>query len=126
MPVRGRLHHLIFLLDGTGALLSAGLLLMLYTLEVGLPDRVMVFLAGVALVFALYAFGCHFLRPVRWPSFLRLVAVANLLYAISTVGFVLLFYEQTPIPGRIFFFAEAGVLLALASFELRIASNPEK
>jgi hypothetical protein len=114
------LQH-IFLIDGVGALLSAGVVFVFRLQGSGLPDPVLVGLLGFALLFSMFSLTCYFRKPLRWPHFLRSVAIANLLYGAATLALVFLYFDVTPLLQRYFFVAEAGVLAVLAVVEFRLA-----
>lgn len=122
MSPAGRLSQHIFLIDGGGALLSAGVVFVFRLQGSGLPDPVLVVLLASALGFSTFSLTCHFRKPLRWPLFLRTVASANLMYGAATLALVFLYFDVTPLLQRYFFIAEAGVLAVLAFVEFRLAS----
>lgn len=119
----------LFLVDGLGALLSVlflGMVLPYYEGVFGVPKAVLLPLAGMAGVFAVYSLGCSFFMPRKWPVFLYTIAVANLLYAAYTT--FLVFISDTPITflGQVYFWAELAVLSFLIVIEITVASTKPK
>jgi hypothetical protein len=113
----------LFLLDGIGALLTAILLLIIRTAfreDFGMPANILGFLILIACIFCSYSFGCFFLIHNHWRFFLRIITIANLLYACTT-GFLILYFnrEMTSL-GLTYFTLEIGVILALVIIELKV------
>lgn len=120
---------LIFLIDGFGALLSVFLLsVVLVQLEswIGMPAQTLYILAGIAVFFAVYSFGCAFRIKKNWRSFLKVIVGFNLSYCILT--FLLLFFHQAQLTnlGIVYFLLEILVIAGLAIFELKVATTELK
>jgi len=119
----------LLLIDGAGALLSVlmlGGVLANYPEAVGLPRNVLLFLAGLAVIFAGYSFSCYRWAGSRWRSFLRVIAVGNLMYCGLTLGTVLLNYKTITAFGTGYFVVEVLVVSALAYVERRAAKGGEE
>ncbi|MEM6771982.1 MAG: hypothetical protein AAF597_15495 [Bacteroidota bacterium] len=113
----------LFLLDATGALLSAlllGVVLPLLHEAIGIPLNTLYWLAALALVFAVYSFTCYYRAPENWRPYLRFIACVNLLYCCLTAGLVFL-HEENTVFGVLYFVGEIIVVVILALFELRFA-----
>jgi hypothetical protein len=110
----------------TSAILSALLLVFLVApLErlFGLPASVANKLAVPAFCFAIYSFGCYFLKPTPWQPWLKLIAVANLLYCCATIA-ILFIYRMSITPFGIAYFAgEILIVLMLLLWEWRLATT---
>ncbi|WP_345235684.1 hypothetical protein [Hymenobacter saemangeumensis] len=109
------------MLDSLGGLASAAMLgLVLPRLEhlFGMPPRVLYVLTAIACVFAAYSFICFLSKPKNQGLFLRIIAVANLLYCCLTIG--LLLYQQQEITfwGVLYFVLEIIVVIALSVVEI--------
>jgi hypothetical protein len=115
----------IFLIDGVGALLSAGLLLVLFQYEsvFGMPKAVLKNLIPIGCVFAVYSLSCFVLRPNRWKLLLMIIALANLLYCVITVAAVIQHSDSLTLFGRIYFLLELLVILVLVAAEWRVAGR---
>ena len=116
----------LFLIDALGATLSALLLggVLVYFRElIGLPQRTLYLLAGLAALFAVYSFICFWWAPVNWRPLLRLIAMVNLLYCCLTAVLVFLHQNVTAL-GIAYFVAEIIIVVSLALYEWRTAQSP--
>jgi hypothetical protein len=114
----------IFLIDGLGALLSLSLLLALtLTIEgfFGVPRQALLALCLLPLVFSIYSLSCHFLKPLRWSLFLRVIAIANLFYCGLTLGLVIAYFESLTTLGLLYFVIEKAIVIPLAIVEWRLS-----
>ncbi len=112
----------LFLIDGLGAVLTTfmlGAVLARYEAWVGMPRDVMLLLALIASGFALYSLSCFFLVEKRWRPFLQVIVIANVLYAMLTLGLVFYFYHSITLLGITYFFLEMVVVIALVVVEQR-------
>lgn len=115
----------LFLIDALGALLSALMLggVLVYFRElIGLPQRILYLLAGLAALFAVYSFTCFLRTPVNWRPYLRLIATVNLLYCCLTAVLVFLYQDVTAL-GIAYFVAEIIIVVSLAIYEWRTAQS---
>jgi hypothetical protein len=119
-------YRQLLLLDGTGALLSAGLLLVLARLEpvFGLPAALLYGLLPVALGLAAYSLGCAVLVRGPRPGHLRLIAGANLAYCVLSLALVAAAWPRITVLGLLFIGGELLIILALATAELRASRTP--
>jgi len=95
----------LFLLDGLGAFLTAfflGVVLVTFEDKFGMPQKV------------LYAKN-------NWRPYLKIIAVANLLYCCLTFGLVIFFYSKLTQLGLIYFLLEIFIIINLAIIELKVA-----
>jgi hypothetical protein len=112
----------IFLIDGAGAVLTAFLLcVVLASFEsfFGMPVRVLYVLGAVAAVFAVYSFSCYCWLKRSRRSFLAVIIIANLLYAVLSLGLVIYYFPQLSSWGLLYFAGEIIVILVLVSIEYR-------
>ncbi|AQG79762.1 hypothetical protein [Spirosoma montaniterrae] len=58
-----------------------------------------------------------------WKPYLRLIAIANLLYCGLTAGLMIYFYQRLTVWGLAYFVAEIIVVAGLALVELKTAVN---
>jgi hypothetical protein len=116
--------HRIFLIDGIGAILSivAGLTAAQFEQYLGIPSELFFRLAIVAACFALYSFTCFFTKVKNWRLFLKNLAIFNLLYCVLITGLIFYFFEKMSIFGVLFFVGEIGIIVALATFEWKMAA----
>ncbi|XWW47355.1 hypothetical protein JYG30_07900 [Fibrella sp. USSR17] len=112
----------LFLVDGLGAVLtSISLLAVLRPLEYlfGIPEQTLVMLSMPAILFAIYSGCCFLFVGIGWRSFLRVIAVANLLYCCVTAGLIVTCYAQLTPLGVAYFVVEIVVISVLAVIEYR-------
>jgi FtsH-binding integral membrane protein len=117
----------LFLVDGIGALTSAVMLgLVLTTLEpvFGMPSRVLVPLAIVAGLFAVYSLACH--RMNLGPAFLQGIAVANSVYCGVTLALVVAYRDSLTWLGIAYFAGEILVILGLVAAEFNAARGASR
>ncbi len=111
----------LFLADGLGAFLAAFLLFAMlrnWSEYVGMPKPTLTILSLIALLFCLYSFGCFLLVHKNWPVFLRILVVANSLYACLTVGLAMYNFPHLTTLGVTYFVGELLVLSGLVFFEM--------
>jgi hypothetical protein len=111
----------ILLIDGLGALLTAFLLGTILTrLEeyFGMPSKVLYSLSIIACVYAVYSIYCHFFVDGDWRPFVRVIAIANLVYCCITVGIVIVFYQALTILGWVYFLGEILIIVGLVCIEV--------
>lgn len=116
----------IFLIDGIGAIISAlflGVILVHFQELIGMPKYLLYFLAVFPIFFAFYSFGCYFFLKKKLNSFLKGIAVLNLLYACLTIS-ILLFYEHhLSFLGYTYFIIEVLILAILIRLEFKASQN---
>ncbi|MEQ8629558.1 hypothetical protein [Ekhidna sp.] len=112
----------IFLIDSIGALLSAvllGLVFVHYQYLIGMPVHILQVLAGVAVLFMLYSFSCYYINPVNAKARLRTIAIANLLYCVTTLILMGVYFDELTLLGFTYFILEILVITFLARFEFK-------
>ncbi len=103
----------IFLIDSLGALLSVFLLIaVLARFEelIGIPQRTLYFLAGIASFFAVYSISCSFFVIEKWKVYLKIIMLANAGYCLLTIGLMIYFFQSLTILGLAYFIAELSVV----------------
>ena len=110
----------LLLVDAAGGLLSVILLVLVARFEAyfGMPQQILYTLAVLACLYATYSFCCYLFVKNNRPPYLKLIAVANLLYCCLIVFLLFNFYPQLTTLGFIYFSAEIIVICALAVIEL--------
>ncbi len=115
----------LFLVDSLGALVSAILLgIVLVQLEkvIGMPRQTLFVLAGLALVFFVFSLSNYIFFGKNWRTFLRIIAIVNILYCCITM-YLVFFQHQLTTLGVIYFLGEVIIIVALAIFELKVANT---
>jgi hypothetical protein len=111
----------LFLVDGLGAILTATLLsqvLVRWQALFGVPASVLYVLAGLAACFALYSLSCYFLLRKRHAFYLRVIAAANAIYCLATLGLMVSLPTISWL-GIAYFIGEIIVILLLVNLEFR-------
>ena len=116
----------LFLIDGTGAILSAILLgVVLVQLErfFGIPKSMLYLLALLPCIFAVYDFYCYYRVKNRLGQYLKGIAFLNLGYA--GLSLALAFYHSDVITnvGWSYVLVEISIIVILASVELNVAKR---
>ncbi|PJZ64538.1 hypothetical protein CH371_17340 [Leptospira wolffii] len=118
--------YFIFLIDGLGALVSAsflGIVLVQFEARIGIPSEILVLLAVVAYFFSAYSLFFYVKRPDNWKMYLRIIAIANLVYCLGTLSILLYYKESIRLLGVLYFLGEKAIVIALAIFELRLSNQ---
>lgn len=113
----------LFLVDGTGAFLTAFTLfaiLRTFSGYIGMPASVLTWLSVVAFVFCLYSLTCYFFVRNRWRPFLMVISLANLLYCVLTLGLVIYYRDDMTVLGIAYFLAEMAIILVLVYVEFAV------
>lgn len=116
----------LFLIDGIGALVSAislGVVLVQLEEYFGIPVSALYILAALPCLFALYDFYCYFKLKENLGSYLKGIAIVNLLYCALSIGFA--FYHQSSITwlGWTYIVLEISIVATLALIELKATRN---
>ncbi|MCI4670620.1 MAG: hypothetical protein MRZ79_20970 [Bacteroidia bacterium] len=118
----------LFLIDALGALLSAvllGVVLVEFQSYIGMPKEILYRLAFLAGIFAAYSFFCYARIKARWPIFLRIIAITNILYSILTMGLVFYLHNDMTLLGYLYFILEVIIVVTLALAELYKANSKQ-
>lgn len=112
----------IFLLDGIGAILSAcftGLILIRYSLFLGINVSTLQNLALLPTVYAFYSLSCYFFASKTKPWMLLTIIGANLFYCLISLSLIL-FRERITWRGQLLLAAEIIVVLLVVLLEFNI------
>lgn len=112
----------LFLIDGLGALTTAGLLfLVLARFEslFGMPKATLHVLSFLALLFSAYSFSCLLIVKRSWKIFLSLIAIANIIYCLLTSWLIVHHYSQLTRFGLMYFVGEIAIIIFLVYVELK-------
>lgn len=116
----------LFLIDSLGAFITAFFLstvLIRMEKDFGMPRRVLTPLSLLACVYAIYSLGCYFFAGRYWRRFLKLIAIANLIYCCITMVVVLLFYRLLTTIGLVYFLGEIIIIGGLVFIEVLAISK---
>ena len=115
----------LFLIDSFGALVSAfmlGIVLVEFNDWFKMPIRELYILGGLAVVFAVYSFLNYTFFSENWRSFMKIIAIVNLLYCVLTMSLVIYHLETMSILGIIYFILESIIIIILARIELKMTA----
>lgn len=116
----------LFLVDGSGALLSAfllGVILVELQSVFGIPQSTLYFLAIFPCLFAVYDFYCVFSKQLRIGVFLKGIASMNLFYIFVSLGLCLYHVEQITICGWAYIVLEMIIVMTLAYVEYSVGKE---
>ena len=80
-------------------------------------------LAFLASLFFVYSFFCFLHVTEHWRSYMKVIAVANLLYCGLTLGLVIYLHQELTPLGMLYFGSEIVIIVGLAIAELKRASH---
>jgi hypothetical protein len=112
----------LLLVDAAGAFLTAILLITVVAglqAYFGMPRQVVYILALLACLYGTYSLCCYFFLKNNQAPYLKLIAVANLIYCCVIVGLLFNFYQQLTVLGLIYFSAEVMIICVLALIEFK-------
>lgn len=118
--------RLIFLIDGLGALLTAGSLLAMITVfeeYFSMPQMALITLYVVALIFSIYSTWCYIYFPQNWKSFLKAIIIGNSLYCLATAVLTFYNYPQLTCLDVTYFMLEVVVVSVLVYVETKVLSS---
>ncbi|REJ78149.1 MAG: hypothetical protein DWQ47_17545 [Acidobacteria bacterium] len=123
IPNGEKSRKLIFLIDGIGAIVTAGLLTLVvarFESLFGMDSRIAYALAAAALFLAVISLTCFALNPQKWKTFLLAIAVLNTVYCITTLSLVVYLSGSLNWLGISYFLGEVVIIMALVMLEWRI------
>lgn len=115
----------LLLIDGAGALFTAAMNILLIRFEeyIGMPIGMLYYLLAAAITFAFISFACYSTNPANPSPPLKIIAIANTLYCLTTLLLVFVFYERLSIIGLIYFSAEIVVIALLIWVEWKTSNT---
>ncbi|WP_166921849.1 hypothetical protein [Flavobacterium poyangense] len=119
----------IFLIDGSGALLTATLLLFVlrpFDFYFGMPTEILTVLSVTAFFFAFYSFFCFIQPKPNLQKLLKPIILANSIYCITTLGLVFFFINRLTALGILYFIGELLIICGLIYVELKILKTTKQ
>lgn len=116
----------LFLIDSVGALLSTillGFILVRFENIFGMPANALYLLSFIACIFFIYSLLCYLIKIENWRPYLKIIAIANLLYCCLTLGLIIYLYQKLTIFGLLYFVLEIIIVIILSITELKAVSN---
>ncbi|MCX2743763.1 hypothetical protein OO013_07800 [Mangrovivirga sp. M17] len=116
----------LFLIDGSGAILSAfllGVVLIRFENIFGIPASTLYFLAAIPVFFAVYDI-ISFRKDIgKAATLLKGIAIMNLLYCCLSVGMAIYHQNTITLFGWAYILSEVLIVIALSIFEIRISKS---
>ncbi|MFN3301350.1 MAG: hypothetical protein ACK41Z_14280 [Sediminibacterium sp.] len=114
----------IFLIDASGAFISAVLLLLLHSFDeyFGMPKHILTIFIGIAILLFLYSTVIYLISPKSWKTYLKAIAILNMAYCAFTAYQVFQCFENLTVYGKLYFAGEILVIIFLSIYELKIAT----
>jgi len=122
-----KLHpRLLFFIDGFGAIVSCiflGIVLPYLISYVGMPLKVLYFLAALPIGFAIFSFSCYFLKIKQWKPYMKTISIINTMYCLLSLFFLVLHFEKLEPLGVLYFIVEICLVLFIALIEWKTSSS---
>lgn len=116
----------IFLLDGIGAIASSLILMLLIAnLEsmIGMPSKIVHFLAVFPPFYAMYSFSCYFLLKRNHSFFLKGISLLNYFYCIISLLSMINHWQKLTFIGFVYFIIEMFIIAYIARTEWTISKH---
>lgn len=112
----------IFLVDGIGAIISAFFLFAMSCFEevFGMSASVLHYLMLIVVIFAGYSLSCFWFQVKNWRVFLKIIALGNTFYGLTTLILIFYLYNQLSTLGISYFLVELLVIALLVQFEFKM------
>ncbi len=112
----------IFIIDASGALLSAIMLWIISLLHsfFSVPETLFQQLIYIPLVFACYSFVCAYINPPTWKRWLLIIAASNIVYALYSLALAYKYSNELTTLGVIYFIVEALIIFTLVYLEITL------
>ncbi len=113
----------IFLLDGSGALLSSaclGLILTKFQAHIGMPAGVLSLLLLLALCFSVYSLTRYRFAQLSTSFWLKALIAGNLFYCLLSATFLVICWTSLTPLGIGYFVLEKAVVLGIVFLEARV------
>ena len=112
----------LFLIDSMGAVVTAlltGVMLAQFESFFGVPAQTLYVLAIAPVLYGVYSLVCYLRFPASWRILMRIIASANLLYAIVVNVWMLFFQPGITGWGMMYFVGEFFILVGIALIEFK-------
>lgn len=117
---------ILFLIDGSGAILSAlllGVVLVQFEQVFGIPSSTLYLLASLPCLFAIYDWYCYREGDAYLGKRLKGIALMNVSYCCISVGLAFYHIQTITYSGRIYIALEVMIVIALAFIEYQVAGR---
>ncbi|QCK16135.1 hypothetical protein [Mangrovivirga cuniculi] len=116
----------LFLLDGSGAILSAfllGVVLVQFETIFGIPASTLYFLAAIPVFFALYDIISYRKDLAKTANLLKGIAVMNLHYCCLSIGLAAYHQDTITLFGWAYIISEVLIVITLSIIEIKVAKR---
>jgi hypothetical protein len=116
----------LFLIDSIGAFMTAFFLFVIaqkFNAAFGMPKKELTCLSLIAACFCMYSAACFLFLKGGFTPFIRLIAVANLLYCAWTFVLLIKYHPLLTIIGTSYFLIEIVIICVLVYIELNVATG---
>ncbi len=120
------LPKLLFLIDSFGAFFTSFFLFVLsrnFNEYLGMPTRILISLSVIATCFCIYSMACFLFLKENWTPFISIISIANLIYCILTIGFLIYYFNQIKNLELTYFLTEITIIFALVYIEINVAKK---
>lgn len=121
---RAHPNHLL-LLDAGGALFTTFVLFVMSVFcsaWVGIPATILEYLSLIACIICLYSTGSCLLVRRKFPTFILIAGLLNILYCVATIGVMYHYRSDLSFYGAAYFIAEVLVIFLLIQLEVKVAA----
>ncbi len=116
----------LFKIDGIGAIISAfllGIVLVQFENVFGIPKSTLYFLASLPCFFALYDLYSYLNAGTQTRTYLRIIAIINIIYCFLSIGLAIFHWEKITILGWSYILVETMIVCVLAWIELKVSKG---
>ena len=110
----------LLLIDAIGAFITFFMLVLVlpaFNNLIGIPEEVLYALAILPAALALFSFSIFLRFPEKWYRFMLMIAIANMLYGVSTLILLAIFSQEVKSWGYVYFIGEVLIISFLARLE---------
>lgn len=112
----------LFLIDGSGAMLSASFLFVIarhFDKEFGISEKTLIYLSAIPSIFFVYSITCFLTLKNNWPPFIKLVIFFNLIYCFLTALLLSAYFPVATPTAKCYFILETMVVLFVVYLEFK-------
>jgi hypothetical protein len=116
----------LFLIDGIGAIVTALSLFVIaqrFNDYFGMPKNTLTYLSLIAVCFCIYSISCSVSLKGKFATFIRAIAIANILYCALIFGLIISNYSILTLIGKTYFLIELIIIGILSYVELNVAKE---
>lgn len=119
----------LFLIDNLGAISTAFFMFIIIqqlSEYFGMPKVVFTYLSAIATCFCIYSTICFIFIKGDATSFIRIIAIANLIYCALIIGLLTKYFPVLTLVEGIYFVIEIVFICGLSYIEISVATRGEE